>query len=116
MFGVAPLKGVEYAFQARICIRRRDKILGGRLQDCSAYIGPVLQHHLETARAADAVHRRWFDRDDEGVLDPRESLIYGRQNGPGRLGPLLPFLGRLEDLKDRALLPGEGGTRAVMNG
>src|SRR6267142_1831124 len=90
-------KGREYAFQARICIRRRDKIPGGGLQDCSTYIGPVLKHHLETARAADAVHRRRLDRDDEGVLDPGESLIDGRQNAPGRLTLRLPFLERIED-------------------
>jgi hypothetical protein len=81
MFGVAPLKAREYVSAADL---HQPLQQDPRWPPQTAVPTLALSSSIILKPpAADAVHRR-FDRDDEGVLDPGESLIDRRQNGLGR--------------------------------
>lgn len=65
--------------------------LGAILQLTIAQVGPVLNHHLDTARRAETAHRRRRNGEDPRLFDGSEALLQcsGRRKGRGTFQTLL---------------------------
>ena len=75
MDGEPVLNSVKTPAKLRILVRRADQRLRRGLDErLGTEPRAVLQHHLEAAGIADALHRRRRDGQDIGVLDHRQAL------------------------------------------
>ena len=73
----------EVSQGVRIPVGRGNKGLGGAREHFRTQPGTVLQHHLEAAGIANALHGRWRNRQHIGVLDHRKPFAQVGKDGGG---------------------------------
>ncbi len=92
----------EDACEIRILVGRGDKLLRRLRQRIGAEASAILNHHLEAAGVADALHRRRRDGQHMSFLNHRQAFAQVRENGCGRQAFDLVIVQRRQPGKDRS--------------
>ncbi len=98
----------EQPGQFRIVRALGDDVLHLAVERLVAEIAAILHLHAEAADGAQALHGRWREDGDEGVLDLRELAVEVGGDGIGREGRVLALIEGLERGEDDAAVRAVG--------